>query len=93
MSIRERLVDLTGDDELLFLKGFDDCVLGVADRIGIGEVVAYDKELILMKLISEGLSYEEALEHFENTVIGGYVGEKTPIFVTIVPSCLKKKKK
>ena len=69
-SIREELVDYWGDEELLFLdpaEDFDRAIVGVAVRIGMDSVVVYDKELILKMLCN---------------VLGSYVGEKTPVFLT-----------
>ena len=33
-------------------------------------------------LMADGTSEEDALEHFNFNIIGGYVGERTPIFLT-----------
>ena len=83
-SIREDLVDYWGDEELLFLdpaEDFDRAIVGVAERIGMDSVVVYDKELIL-KMLCKEMPSSQAVEYFEFNVLGSYVGEKTPVFLT-----------
>lgn len=40
-----------------------------------------DKLDIMKKLMSQGMSNEEAIEFFEFNQIGAFVGDKTPCFV------------
>jgi hypothetical protein len=35
---------------------------------------------MLDELVLEGMTAEDAIEHFEYNIRGGYVGEKTPIW-------------
>ncbi len=46
-------------------------------------VVAYDKEAIL-EILMRDMSEEEAIEYFDFNIIGAYVGDKTPVFVTLI---------
>lgn len=64
LSPRDQLCDQIGDDDLLFMDGYDDCIIGVADRFGMETVVAYDKDKIIKRLIKDGMSLEEAEEFF-----------------------------
>jgi len=43
-------------------------------------VYAVDK--IIEHFVDQGSSYEEAVEHFDFNVAGGYHGDQTPIFVS-----------
>ncbi len=79
MSIRDELSEEFGD--LLFADGFDDAILGVAERIGMEAVVAYSTPKII-EILSRDMTEEEAVEYFEFNILGAYVGERTPIFVT-----------
>lgn len=79
MSIREELSEEYGD--LLFADGFDDAILGVAERIGMEAVVAYSTPKII-EILSRDMTEDEAVEYFEFNILGAYVGERTPIFVT-----------
>ena len=55
----------------------------MAERIGLGPVVAYDTEKIIEILVSrDEMSYEEAYEYFDFNIKGAWVGEFTPIFIT-----------
>lgn len=82
LNIRE---DLAGEwgVELLFLSDaeFDEAIIGVAERIGQEPVVAYDTTK-LVEILSRSMSVDEAYEYFEFNILGAYVGEKTPMFVT-----------
>ena len=62
--------------------GFDEAILGVAQRCGQPEIIAYDTEKILEILQArEGMTAEEAVEYFEFNIAGAWVGEETHIFI------------
>lgn len=66
---------------LLFADGFDEAILGVAERIGMEAVVAYSTPKII-EILSRDMTEDEALEYFEFNILGAYVGERTPIFIS-----------
>jgi hypothetical protein len=69
--------------EYTFLKadGYDDCVLGYEYNWDGNMRLIYSIKAILNKLITEDeMSEEDAIEHFEYNMRGGYVGEQTPIW-------------
>ena len=68
--------------EALLCDGFDEALMGVAERINLGPVAAYSVEKMLDILIKDGMSYEEALEYFDFNIRGAWVGENTPVFIT-----------
>ena len=94
---REEILEIIGDDEdIIFYDGLDDAIIGIAERINLGPVVAYDTDKALRILAEsmevdeselyedetkENRAYEMALEHFNYNIISGYIGEKTPIFI------------
>ena len=78
-TIRELLSDI--DPDLLLMDGFDDCIIGVCESFGGIPVVAYDYDLVIAKLQSHGMTYEEAVEYHEFNQAGAYVGELTPVFI------------
>lgn len=81
MSKREELLDLYPDEEFLFADGYDDAIIGVWDG-----VVVYDMGHIIWMLQEEsGMSNEEAVEFFDFNIAGAYMGEKTPIYVDVLP--------
>lgn len=77
-SIRDTLVDLTGDEELLFADGFDKAIIGVDV---VSNRVVYSHGLMMEVLVLEGMSAEDAQEHLDFNVFGAYVGERTPIYI------------
>ena len=83
-SIREYLSSLS--EGLLFMseEKFDAAIVGLADRIGMDTVVVYDTTKIIDILEEEGMDREEATEYYEFNIIGAYVGERTPIFISLV---------
>ena len=82
--IREELSEEYGD--LLFADGFDEAIIGVAERIGMEPVVAYDTDKII-EILSRDMTEDEAVEYFDFNIIGAYVGERTPIYIKKSPYC------
>jgi len=82
-------------DDLLLMEPrsrYDSCILGVGYRFHDSFVV-YDRSCIL-RVIAEDAEPEdeegadvmtEALEHFEFNIVGAWVGEHTPAFLTTDP--------
>jgi hypothetical protein len=69
--------------EALVCDGFDEAIIGMAERINLGPVVAYDVEKILQIMVErDNMTYEEAQEFFDYNIIGAWMGEFTPIFIT-----------
>jgi hypothetical protein len=68
--------------EALTADGFDEAIIGVAQRCSKPPLVVYDAQKcieILMK--RDGMTYEEADEFFEFNTLGSWVGEHTPLFL------------
>ena len=62
--------------------GFDEAIIGIAQRCGSEDVLAYDAEKCLEILVEkDDMTQEEAMDYFSFNVSGAYVGEGTPIFV------------
>ena len=88
-DIRENLNDMF--EGLLFLseREFDAAILGVAERIGMSPIVAYDTAKIIGILCErDGMEDDEAAEFFEFNIAGAYVGDRTPIFIAQIHSIL-----
>jgi hypothetical protein len=88
-DIRENLNDMF--EGLLFLseREFDAAILGVAERIGMSPIVAYDTAKIIDILCErDGMEDDEAAEFFEFNIAGAYVGDRTPIFIAQLHSIL-----
>jgi len=81
MSIREELVERFGDDELLFMDGYDDAIIGICKQCSGETVVAYSYEKVIEVSMRDDMTMEEAIEHFEYNQLGSYMGSKTPVFI------------
>jgi hypothetical protein len=80
MNVREWLNENV--DDILMADGFDEALLGYAQRVGQPAIAIYDREKCIELLVKrDGLSPEEADEHFEFNVVGAWVGEQTPFFL------------
>tara|TARA_Y100000289_G_C3842519_1_gene109282 strand:+ start:309 stop:620 length:312 start_codon:yes stop_codon:yes gene_type:complete len=74
------------NEDALFLDGFDDALIGCCLRGPTGKTVAvYDRETIIETMLNrDGMSYMEAVEYFDFNIEGAYVGESTPLIVSIM---------
>ena len=61
---------------------FDSAIIGVATRIGMNPVVAYEDNRLVEALMDEGWEWEDAVEWVEINTKGSYLGENTPIIIT-----------
>jgi hypothetical protein len=82
---REDLRNLLQDDEeVIFLEGpeFDQAIVGLVERFGGVRSVCYDYGKVIRVLRKQGMSAEDASEYFDFNIIGAYVGENTPVYLT-----------
>lgn len=73
----QKIVDYYPEEQFLSADGFEDAIIGVYDEKLVYSIV----ECLNILTKRDGMSYEEAIEHFDYNVRGSYVGEKTPIWV------------
>lgn len=93
--LRKEIAEI--NPEALLLDGFDEAIIGMAERINLGPVVAYDVEKIIEILandmevddddLEDGQSIEEAkvsmaYEYFYFNIQGAWMGDYTPIFIS-----------
>ncbi len=70
------------NEEAFICDGFDEAIIGVAERINLGPVAAYSVEKIIEILMErDEMTYEDAYEYFSYNVIGAWMGEYTPVFI------------
>lgn len=79
MTTRDRIADYAPG--ALLADGFDDAIIGVAERCGQPTLVAYDRCRCIDILEAQGMSREDAEEYFEFNVAGAWVGEQTPVWI------------
>jgi hypothetical protein len=83
----ELVESFSGDerfDGMIFADGYDEAFVGLGWRFNNGPVAVYDREKVMEIIMEDGCSFEEAQEYFEFNIIGGWVGEFTPIFMVRV---------
>jgi hypothetical protein len=82
LNIREELAEIW-DQDLLFMSEpeYDDAIIGVMERAGGSPVIAYDTQKIL-DILERSMPMEEAQEFFEYNILGAYMGDKTPVYIT-----------
>lgn len=76
--IREEIAQYV--DSALFADGFDEAILGFTED---GKIV-YSEGRCIELLVLQGMDHDEALEYYHFNVVGAYVGDKTPIFITFM---------
>jgi hypothetical protein len=81
MNQLEMIIENYSEETFLIADGFDEAVIGFEAKSGR---LIYSSKKCLEILVEEGMSHEDALEHFEYNVTGSYVGEQTPIFMETV---------
>jgi hypothetical protein len=67
-------------EDLIFLDGYDDAIVGVAERAG-EMCVLYSAEKILEKLMADEMSRDDAVDFFYFNINSAYLGEATPAFL------------
>jgi len=85
LNIREYLEPMF--EGLLYLSEpeFDAAIVGIADRTGMQTVVVYDTSKVIDILCErDGMDREQATEYYEFNILGAYVGERTPMHITLI---------
>jgi len=79
----EDIKDLISEfnEEALICDGFDEAIIGMAERINLGPVVAYSVEKIIEILMRNDMDYQEAYEYYNINILNAWMGEFTPIFI------------
>ena len=70
-------------DVVVYPEGFENCIVGVAEKFNGAPVAVLDIEKMLAKLEEQGMNHDEALEYFEYNILGAYVGEATPVYMHV----------
>jgi hypothetical protein len=78
---KELLMEILADYEALLADGFEDALIGYSN--GTNTVAVYDYMHCIRILMEDDMTYEEAMDYMEYNVVNSYVGEKTPIFITL----------
>lgn len=83
---RDGIVEWVKDftEDVLLADGFDEAFIGMCERFDMEPVAAYDRNRCIEILVQrDEMTYEEAEEFFTFNVIGAWVGDGTPVFLTL----------
>jgi hypothetical protein len=70
--------------EALLADGFEDALIGYVEIFN-KVVAAYDRDKCIEILMRrDGMDNEDAIEFFDFNVVGAYVGEYAPAFLTLL---------
>ena len=85
MKHTEHITEAFEDSEALLLPRaeYDHCMVGIGYRFNAVPLAVYDIERVLQGLEKDGMTEEEAIEWYEYNIIGGWVGDGTPIFINL----------
>ena len=73
----------TYNEEALLADGFEDAIVGIAERCSQNPLVVYDAEKCIKILMDrDGMDEDEAQEFFNFNTLGAWMGEHTPLFLT-----------
>jgi hypothetical protein len=78
------MIDLSDErfEGMLKVDGFDDCVIGICQRSAHEDILAYSADKIVDKLMKlDGMSKDEAWEHFYYNIESAWMGDTTPCFI------------
>ena len=71
------------EQDYISYDGFDKAIIGTVERIGLN-VLCYDLSMVLDILVAEhGMDEDEAYEYYEYNMLGGWLGENTPVFLGV----------
>lgn len=85
MSSTKGRIDRAAAEELypgiLWMEGYEDCVIGICLRFGQEPTVVYDMDLVLDRLRADGMSDDEADDYFFYNQLSAGMGPRTPCFL------------
>jgi len=68
--------------EALLADGYEDAIVGVAERCGQPTLVVYDAWKCVEILIKrDGMDHDEAMEFFQFNTLGCWAGENSPLYL------------
>ena len=80
---REELLDILESNESLIVVGFNDALIGISE--GRETVAVYDLDLCITILMDKnGMEEGEAIDFFYIKTLDSYLGDKTPLFISLV---------
>ena len=66
---------------VLYMDGYDDCLLGHIERCGSKRLALYDYTKLVIHHMRDDMTHSEAVEFVEYNQLGAYMGDDTPYFL------------
>jgi len=80
MSIQEWIEEVA--EGAMLADGFDDAIIGVAERCGQPRLVVYDAERCIQILVErDAMEPDDAAEYFSFNTLGAWAGPRSPLFL------------
>ena len=70
------------NSEALLADGFEEAFVGICHRFGQPSLAAYDYNKCI-EILMRDMTEEEAIEYFDYNTLGAWMGEHTPVFLTL----------
>ena len=72
----------SANPDAIVYREYEEALIGVAERIGMDSVAAYDYDKCIEVLMEKhNWDYDTALEWFTFNTLGAFLGDGTPIFI------------
>lgn len=68
-------------DEMIVYDDLEPYLVGIVEQFGRPPIRCYDLAKVLAAYLRDGMTFEEAVEHFEFNVRGTWAGDGTPCFL------------
>ncbi|HET6886625.1 MAG TPA: hypothetical protein VFH87_01755 [Candidatus Udaeobacter sp.] len=78
MRIREWVAEY--NEDALLADGFEEAIIGIAERCSQPPLVVYDAEKCI-EILERDMTRDEAEEFFSFNTLGAWCGEHTPLFL------------
>ena len=79
-SIIDTVIDKI-DEETVVYPDLEVALVGIVMRFGQPDLMCYDYDKVIEIYKKDGMSEDEAREHFDFNTIGAWYGETTPCFI------------
>jgi hypothetical protein len=69
------------DEEMISYPDLEPFFVGIVEQCGRPPIRCYDLVQVLGRYMRDGMTFDEAVDHFEFNVRGTWVGDSTPCFL------------
>jgi hypothetical protein len=93
VNIQKYIQETVPGEEIMLADGLDEAFIGIGRTFTTPLAAVYDSDKVIKILMTRDvMTYEEAWEFFEFNIAGAYVGESTPIFISVMKKTNNKRK-